>query len=107
MSVKNATRRVNRLIKTNEDELEQLKPAKTEQEWLDDDARIARLRVKKVYTFGKYRDAEVTVFHGTPLALVETFDIVGGSRRKVCKNYSEAHGIASLHKHMMYAKYDR
>lgn len=107
MSAKVAARRVNRLLNTNEDELDQLRPAKSEQDFLDADDMIARLRVKKTYTFGKYRDAEVTVFYGTPLAIVETFAIGGESTRRVCRNYSEAAGYATLHKMMMYDKYHR
>ena len=64
-------------------------------------------KVKKVYKFGKYHDATVTTFHGTPICVVERHDPVGTypTDVKLCDCYNDAHGMAKLHALLMNAKY--
>lgn len=66
------------------------------------------IKIKKTYTFGKFQDAEVTVFFGTSRVRCVRHDPVGtyDSVETWHDNYDEAHGVAKLHAMMMNVKYN-
>lgn len=66
------------------------------------------LKVRKLYRFGKYHDAEVCTYYGTPRCKVTRFDPVGQYQPTVqwCDDYATAAGIAKLHAQLMNVKYN-
>jgi hypothetical protein len=67
-----------------------------------------QIKVRKVYTFGKFHDAEVYTYYGTSRCKVIRFDPVGQYQpvEEWTNDYNTAHGIAKLHALQMNAKYN-